>query len=783
MSETYVDRAEWIIPDAMPVPADLAEAVGGHPLVAQLLMRAGICTVAEAERFLDPEKYTPAPAEDLPDMQKAAERIERAIAAAQPIAVWGDFDVDGQTSTTLLVSALRDLGAEVRYHIPVRREEGHGVNIAHLQPLIEAGAQLIVTCDTGSDAQAALQFAADAGIDVIVTDHHELPQTLPPCYALVNPRRLPEDHPLSGLPGVGVAYKLAECLYMRAGRPKAAAALLDLTALGIVADVAPLQADTRHLLQRGLHALRNTPRIGLQAMFRAAGIPAAHLSEEHIGFGLAPRLNALGRLEDAAPAVDLFTTEDVIHAEELAGHLEGLNTRRRMLTRNVLNAAHSLIQADPRVLDHPALVLAYEGWQAGVVGIVANHLVEEYGRPVILLVLPGEDNGYAHGSARSIPGVNIHAAITACADLLHSSGGHTMAAGLSLLPENIDEFRRKLGRAVVEQTGGALPIPTLTLAGEVHLKDLSQSFVADLERLSPFGNGNPAPILLIRDLHIQNSVTLGRTGEHRQVLVEDGSGNTAHVLWWGGADEPQPEGRFDLACTVRAENFRGQTTVQLEWVDWRAVPESAPPSIEYQVCDERAQAHPLPALERYVQEGSCLVWGEGVRAASLKVALPRTALTPADTLLVWTVPPDDATLQDVLRSVSPRRVVLFASLPAEDDADTFLKCLRKLVNIAQQRAQPVSLNKLAAATAQSLEVVRFALRWLEQSAYCRLDWPANRDEVLFLPPNMQSTPTSAEVSATIAAALENDLRTLLMEAQQFRQYYQDALQAGNLLKY
>ncbi len=546
---------KWLDPALVAVPDALREAVGGHPLVAETLARRGLLTPEAAYGFLDPNAYHPASPFDLPDMDRAVERIRRAIRDHELIGIWGDFDVDGQTSTSLLVSALRDLGGDVIHHIPHRQNEGHGVNLPHLQQMIDDGAQLIVTCDTGIAAHEAVDYAQARGIDVIVTDHHNLTKTLPSAYAAINPKRLPEGHPLHELPGVGVAYKLVEAL---AGEQPN---LLDLVALGIVADVALQVRDTRYLLQRGLKKLRTTERFGLQAVLELAKIDPAQLTEAHIGFSLAPRLNALGRLEDASLAVDLLTTHDREQARMLAQRLEGLNAQRKLLSDQVYGAAAAQIEQDRSLLDAPVLILTNPQWHGGVLGIVANRLVEEFSRPVILLVLTEEQQ--AHGSARSVEGVDITAALTANAHLLTTFGGHTMAAGLSLPAENISPLRRGLARVITLPTRE----PTLEIGGYVTLPEVTLDLIADLERLAPFGAGNPPLILAAHDLTIRSHSGIGRSGDHTGMTVVDQAGSSQRVIWWQSGD--LPSGRIDLAFSARAVDYKGEHQLQIEWIDAR----------------------------------------------------------------------------------------------------------------------------------------------------------------------------------------------------------------------
>ncbi len=524
----------WLEPDPIPIPAALSQAAGGHPLVAQVLAQRGIADPDRARAFLDPARYTPASPFDLPGMDRAVERVQQAIAAGDRIAIWGDFDVDGQTATTLLVQTLRSLGADVIFHIPVRAEEGHGVNLPSLQRLIDDGTRLVVTCDTGIDAHESVGYARQRGVDLVITDHHDLPPALPAASAVVNPKLLPSGHPLGTLPGVGVAYKLAEALAPDASRS------LDLVALGIVADVALQTGDSRYLLQRGLASLRQTERPGVQAMLELAEVNPAWLNEEHIGFELAPRLNALGRLGDANQAVEFLTTDDPQRARVLATMLEGMNAERKRLTDQIFQGALAQIERDPSLLEHAALVLAHPAWPAGVIGIVASRLAERFHRPVVLLAAP--PGQLARGSARSVEGCNISAAIAAQSALLASFGGHPMAAGLAIDSERIQEFRRKLSRSVAAQLGETAVEPALTIDGHLPLASLSLDLVADLERLTPFGPGNPRLTLVSPNHSLAGERTIGRYGEHRLLTVEDDTAGRClrDVSTWPTAPAPAP---------------------------------------------------------------------------------------------------------------------------------------------------------------------------------------------------------------------------------------------------
>lgn len=749
----------WLEPDPIPVPPALSQAAGGHPLVAQVLAQRGIADPDRARAFLDPARFTPASPFDLPGMDRAVERVQQAIRAGELIAVWGDFDVDGQTATTLLVQALRSLDADVIFHIPVRAEEGHGVNLPSLQRLIDGGARLVVTCDTGIDAHEAVEHARQRGVDLVITDHHDLPPALPAASAVVNPKLLPTGHPLGTLPGVGVAYKLAEALAPDASRS------LDLVALGIVADVALQIGDARYLVQRGLASLRQTARLGVQAMLELAEVNPAWLNEEHIGFELAPRLNALGRLGDANLAVEFLTTGDPQRARVLAVMLEGMNAERKRLTDQIFQGALAQIERDPSLLEHAALVLAHPAWQAGVIGIVASRLVERFRRPVVLLAAP--PGQLARGSARSVEGCNISAAIAEQRALLASFGGHPMAAGLAIDPERIPEFRRKLGRSVAAQLGEAAVEPALIIDGHLPLAELSLDLVADLERLSPFGPGNPRLTLVSPNHSLTGDRTIGRYNEHRLLIVEDNTGARQQVIWWQGAGWPLPDERFDLAYSARASTWRGQRRVQVEWIDARPVPGAA---IVIQparpaVVDLRSAAQPAAALAALRDQPDVQVWCEGEARYTLG-GQDRSELAPGETLVIWTIPPGRSELQAVLNQVKPSKVILFAADPGTDQLDAFVQRLAGLVKRSLRSDQGlVSLPRLATATAQRMAVARQGLRWLAGRGHVRIEAEAG-DTIWLAAGDGTSSPEWPAVTA--------QLRELLAETAAFRRYFSQA---------
>jgi single-stranded-DNA-specific exonuclease len=766
----------WLEPQGNRAPDAFQDAIGGHALVSQVLFERGLASVESARSFLDPDAFSPIDPAELPGISEAADRVKEAIRCGEQVCVWGDFDVDGQTSTTLLVSALLDLGAQVSFHIPVRERESHGVSLTVFKELHDRqGFGLVVTCDTGITAHEAVDYARSIGVDFVITDHHELPSQLPMACSVVNPRLLPPGHPSASLPGAGTAYKLVQELYRRQGRWEDTEKYLDLVALGIVADVAYQTGETRYLLQRGLAALRNPCRAGLIALYEMAELNPLGLTEEHIGYLLAPRLNAIGRLSDANPVLELLTTPDIGRARMLANHLEGLNARRKLLTDQVFQAAQDQLERDPGLLNEPALVLSNPFWPAGVIGIVASRLVERYTRPVILFSAP--ISGIARGSGRSIEGINITHAIAGQQKILLGFGGHAMAAGLSLKTEHIPEFRKGFCCTVEEMLGErTLPERSLQIDAYIPLSDLTHDLVLDLERLAPFGAGNPPLTLVSQSLRLRSSKAIGRGGEHLQLILEDEQGHKGKVIWWQGADwgleRPVREGEtFDLAYHARMGDFRGAREVQIEYVDIRLQTRMDPTiSLEtptIQVIDHRQQPQPLARLQQLLEAGEITVWAEAEATGLLQkrgiAVQDRYNLFPASRLAIWTIPPGRAELASALEAVSPDCVYLLGLHPGTELIEAFVSRLAGLVKYAlYTKASRTGISQLAVATAHREATVRKGLAWLEAMGHICVR-EEKEGEIELKLGGGQRKPELALV--------EKQLKALLEETAAFRKYF------------
>ena len=733
-----------------------------HPLARRILNRKGFPTKEALDAFLNPDFYKPAPGTDISGLASAADRIETAIKRQEAICVWGDFDADGQTATTVLVQTLHALGAQVTYHIPVRAVESHGVNIPNLAKVIDQGAQLIVTCDTGISAHDAVEYARSRKVDFIVTDHHDLPESLPNAYALVDPKMLPPEHPLANLAGVGVAYKLAEELLSRRNGSLLPSELLDLVALGMVADLAILTLDSRYLVQKGLEQIRKTDRLGLKVMMELSDRSSAAITEGDIGFALGPRLNALGRLADANPAVELLTTSDPIRARVLATQLEGLNIQRKMLCDQVFKAAEAQLHENPSLLDEPILVLAHPKWPGGVIGIAASKLVARYGKPAILFSSP--DGEPARGSARSIDGINITEAITRQKDILLGFGGHPMAAGLSLESEKLPEFRRRISKVVqsaLEEKGYEEEI--VLIDGWISLPEADLQLAEGFEKLSPFGPGNRKPILAFQNVEIKEKAVIGKNKDHLKLIVEDESVNQSEVLWWDGAAEELPEGRFDLAVSLRASNWQGIRRAQLEWFDFRPSEtrsiEISPSKVEFVDC--RSIENKLEMLESLQKDAQ--IWAEGPdkRQANGK---DRLSVSSAKNLVMWTTPPSSSVFRKVLEESRAEKVYLFAVDPDMDEMNDFLDRLAGLCKYAINHKNGITtIPELAAACAQTDSAVESGLNWLALNGKVIVEY-LTEDQVQIADPK-----TKAASHKNLPEP--NEIELLLRESSAYRRYF------------
>jgi len=541
---TLVPQRRWIIPRSVGVLG--GDAPDGIPrLVAQILRTRGL-TDLDMPAFLTPKLTNDGP--PMLDLDRAADRIRRALAARERIVVYGDYDVDGIAGSAILVRAFRHFGVAVGAYIPNRYEEGYGLNAAALRHIAEDGTKVVVSVDCGVTAVAEAELARELGMDLIITDHHHPPPVLPAAYALVNPRRSGDTSEDKELAGAGVALRLARALLGDLAYAVKEDELLQLCALATVADVVPLRAANRALVAAGLAALNRAPLLGVRALAERAGVKIGRVGATDIGYGLGPRLNAAGRITDAEDALRLLLTEEPDEAKELADKLEERNLERQRLTNDVVRGAREAASGYP---DAWATVVADPTWQAGIVGLAASRLVEDHSRPACVIALDGEEG---KGSCRSIASVHIAEALTQCGDLLLKHGGHAMAAGFSIKAKDIDAFRERLDGIVREMLGGVRPIPTLHVDATIDPESLTPRLALELAMLEPCGALNPRPHLLLRDVRVYGIRQVGADSDHLRCKITVGKFTFDAMAFRRGdrADAMTDAGRVDAVVTVGA---------------------------------------------------------------------------------------------------------------------------------------------------------------------------------------------------------------------------------------
>ena len=687
---------EWRVAKAIAVPTPLRDALGGHPLVARLLAQRGITDPDAALAYLDPAQYRPAAPQELPGMTEAVAVIRGAIERGERVRVWGDFDADGQTSTVVLQEALQAAGARVDYQVP-RRREGHGFHARAVRDALADDVSLLITCDTGIGARDVVQEAIEAGLRVVITDHHDLPEILPAAQAVVDPKMLAPDHPLRELAGVGVAYMVACALLGDGAEGGPLEQMLDIVALGLVADVARQVADVRYLIQRGLVVLRRSARPGLRALARVAELRLGDVDEDGIGFQLAPRLNAAGRLADAEMAIRLLLTKDEAEAQALADELEALNRDRQAMSDALLAEARARLQRAPEALRQPAIVLDGEGWEPGVLGLVAGHLAREYGRPAILI---GHRPGRASmASARSVEWVDIHAAIASQRAHLLSEGGHPMAAGCSIERAKVDLFRQGLW-AWMRERAVAPPKPILEIDAEVPWSEVDLDLAREIGRLAPFGEGNPTPVLLTGGGTLTRVEDISRRAEtpHRRLFVDSDEGRALRFTWFNAQELPQVGERLEIAFTARVNRWRGRERLDLQFVDWRPAFERIAPEISRlvagrEVIDWRGEPNLAGAVRRLAATGggALLLWAEGVlsedavrRAVAQEIHSRHDLRGRKSSVLgILAPPPGPEALQWLLEQVQPQQIyVLPLQAVREPSASAFLRQVGGMLRVA-----------------------------------------------------------------------------------------------------
>ena len=556
----------WVLKEAASGVADqIAKTSGLPPVVAAALANRGVATAEQAREFLHGHIDDLGDPMTMAGMSEAVALVRGAIDDGRPIRIYGDYDVDGVSATALLVRALSALGGRVDYYLPHRIREGYGLNQAAVERAAADGIRLLATVDCGIAAVEAIAQARSAGISVIVVDHHRPPEVLPDADAILNPGRPDCSYPFHHLAAVGVAYQLVSALSLTLGIPRQAPyRFLDLVALGTVADVVPLLGENRILLREGLRCLRQTRKVGLQALIQVSGLAPSRLGSHQIAFVLAPRLNAAGRIEHAEAAARLLLTTDKEEADRLAADLDRHNLQRQEEEGRTLEEAEAMVTESVDLDRDWVIVLAREGWHVGVVGIVASRLVDRYHRPALLIAL---EQGAGRGSGRSIPDFHLWNALDAAREHLQQFGGHAMAAGVTVSEDQVPGLRRALNDHAREHLRPEALEPTIVFDAWAQPSELTTEVVSHLNTLAPFGAGNPTPVLASRDLTLRGVDPLGANADHARLrLAESARGGSAEAVWFDCADfinRLTVGQKVDVCFVPEIDEWRGGSSVRL----------------------------------------------------------------------------------------------------------------------------------------------------------------------------------------------------------------------------
>jgi len=554
--------------------AALAAALGVHPIIARLLCLRGLGDAAEASRFLNPSLDHLHDPFLLTDMSRAVERLETALARRERIAIHGDYDVDGITSTVILRRALEMLGADVVHFIPERLRDGYGLQAAAIERLHGEGVNVIVSVDCGIRGMDAAVRARDLGIDLIVTDHHEPDGTLPPAFAVINPKRHDCSYPDKNLAGVGVALKVVQALCQRAGKTKWLPAFVKIAAIGTLADVVPLVGENRVIAKLGLGSLstgRHT--VGLRALLEASGLAGKTIDSYQVGFILAPRVNAAGRMSTPDIATRLLLANDEAMLEDarlLAQQLNDENLRRQNEEADLVAQARKAIETDPAIGAHNVVVVGGDGWHRGVIGIAASKLVDAYHKPAIVLSIDGD---VAHGSCRSIPAFDMLGALERCSDLFLRFGGHRQAAGLTMDAARVPEFRSRINAYADEVLEPDDLRPRLRIDGALNLKQITADLVEGLDALGPFGLANPRPVFHAMPVEIVDGPRPIKDRHLKMTFRQDG--RSFRAIAWRSAEKAafltENRAGVNLAFSLEQNEYQGETYLELNVADVKAL--------------------------------------------------------------------------------------------------------------------------------------------------------------------------------------------------------------------
>ena len=758
----------WKKNEQVELSLELLSQFGDSLILAQQLANRGLLLKEQFSAFLDPQSYRQSSPFDFNDMRSCVNRIQQAMEHNELIGIWGDFDVDGQTSTAILVDGLRSFGAKTCFHIPVRATESHGMDLAGFKSFLSHNKPtLIITCDTGISDHESINYARRECIDVMITDHHQLPPQLPPALGIINPHLLPENHPLSFLAGVGAAFQLLRALDETFPNQVSISSYYDLVALGTIADLAEQKSENRYYTQMGLEQMNQNLRPALKSILQVSSSRFNIFTETTVGFTIAPRLNAAGRLSNANPNVDFLLSNDEEECIEIAKTLENLNEERKLSVENVLYSARELIEKSPDLARQPVILLKNTRWEGGVLGIAAGKIAEDFNRPAILL---RENDGILTGSARSVQGIDITAAIAEHKSLLMNYGGHAMAGGLRMSENNFRNFSIELCATVSSQIS-KVEQPILKIDHFIPFALIKPQLSEELDSLAPFGPGNPNPVFASRNLTVVQLRKFGSNDQYTKLVVRDINGDTQELTCWNAIKEWNRDDGIDIAYKIIPNDFHKDGTIALEYIDARPAQISLkvqPDLIEshIKIIDFRFSHDPIQRLQEIIiQFPDLQIWFEGLhKPQGITRLRSRCELSSASSLVIITAPADIHLLAQLIKITEPQNLILFNVYQPMLDLNTLLLQIGKLIKRhLNQESNALSINHLAAKLNVSKKAVQLGIDWFQSHGDIQI---INAEGDMLYIDRKKTSPNHAKLTYT-----QQNLNKILKEQAAFKDYY------------
>ena len=738
----------------VPIPTGLIEAADGDELIARIFYNRGYKNPDTVRQMLKDQYYVPTDVNEFKGMDKAVERILKAAEMGEKVCVYGDYDVDGVTSTVILVECLRLFLDKVVYHVPDRFTEGYGMNLEVIEKLADDGVTLIITCDCGISNINEINRAKELGMDVILTDHHNIPPELPKADVILNPKLLEEGHKARNMSGCAMAYFLCLALLKSKGLEEKAEEYLDMLALSLIADVVSLNGENRYLLKKAMPKLFNTKRVGLVKLLEIASKTSELSTEEDIAFQIAPRINAAGRMESASLPVELMLCTDPYKASEMAQRIDFLNSERKRVQQEIIDQA--IEQVETKKKNKTVLVLYSDYWHHGIIGIAAGRICEMYRKPAIFLALK-EDGKTVVGSARSVEEVNIYELIKECSDKLLKFGGHSMAAGLSLLKENLQEFVTEI-ELLAEKKHFIGDTVSVDVDMELEIDSITEELYERLMAAGPYGEGFEAPMFVSYRLKVLSD---RKTEKNHHIMVLEGKNNTRiSAVQWFGEDKSLQGKVFNVIYKINKNTYKGKSNLQLTLVHMIEGEGEASRVFNGEIIDERGSSINL-LKEKYLQ---ALFFYEGLSSkCPLPSAVDRFDIKKADNLVFLSPPPNTEIFREIVTLSNPRNIIINFSVLPDYSFKGFVTNLLGLIKHAVTKDKGIAyIDTLAIKLGAEENIIKSGLKFLKAAG--KIDYILSEDETMAFLFKGNGT---ADINMVLA---EKRLRNALLEKKAYQQF-------------